>query len=159
MRDNTAATSAVKRAIAATGLTREQFASSAGISANTLRTFLNGQRWANTATLSKIEDALGWPRGRAEDIASGLASAEQGARDAPAPVNDPVDLTDLIAVTVNGSTVYIRPNPKYTREEVEAMAPVILAAVLRGVADATAPLADGVTARDVGHTSDSKPAD
>jgi transcriptional regulator with XRE-family HTH domain len=58
----------VRRAVAATGLTRAAFAKRAGVDAGTLGDFLDGKRWAQAPTRRKIERALKWPAGRISEL-------------------------------------------------------------------------------------------
>jgi transcriptional regulator with XRE-family HTH domain len=59
----------VRRAVAATGLTRVAFADRAKVDPGTLGDFLDGRRWPQAPTRRKIEKALGWPAGRISDLA------------------------------------------------------------------------------------------
>ena len=52
---------------------RTRFAARAGMDPKTLGDFLNGNRWSQGPTFSRIEAALGWPPGRIADIAAGGA--------------------------------------------------------------------------------------
>lgn len=140
MRDNRAAVDAVSRAIAAKGLSREGFAQAAGISPNTLRTFLNGQRWPNMATLGKVEAMLQWPAGRVEDIALGHETGGPQPTDAEVSPENPSDPRQSgrapIDVWVKGTRMVVWPDPNFTDEQIQAMAPEMLAAAMKIIAKA-----------------------
>jgi transcriptional regulator with XRE-family HTH domain len=133
------------------GLSSESLGKRAGLSANTIRSFLSGSRWPVAAGRRKIETALEWPAGLIEEIALGHASApEPTSVAAPA---EPANLPAPIEVVVGRTRMLVYPDPDYTAEQVQAMAPAILAAALKGIAEAVSP--DVVTPPAVGHTSDS----
>jgi hypothetical protein len=135
------------------GLSPESLGNQASVASNGIRSFLAGERWPNAASRTKIERALGWPTGRIEDIAlgnetDGLPPAEPA--DAPEPEGRTVELT------VNGGTrIKVWLSKDYTDEQVIAMGPAILAATLRGIADATSGASQSVTADPVGNPGDS----
>jgi transcriptional regulator with XRE-family HTH domain len=53
----------------AKGMTLQNLADEAGVFVGTVRDFLSGGRWPRARSLWKIEDALGWQRGRIATIA------------------------------------------------------------------------------------------
>lgn len=63
------ARAAVEDAINAAELTRQQFADLARVFVDTVSDFLNGKSWPRSRSLWRMEDALGWPRGRIAAIA------------------------------------------------------------------------------------------
>lgn len=71
----------VRRAVESFG-GRGKFAEKAGIDPGTLGDFLDGARWAQPRTRTKIEKALGWPAGLIMDIADGVL------QEVPPPVFD-----------------------------------------------------------------------
>lgn len=59
----------VEDALRAVGMTYANFADEAGLSVDTVRDFITGQRWPRARKQWQMEDALGWPRGRIDTIA------------------------------------------------------------------------------------------
>lgn len=66
-----AARMAVQREIAREGSDGVALGRRAGVHAQTVQTFLNGQRWPALKTLGKLDAALGWPVGTLSAIAEG----------------------------------------------------------------------------------------
>lgn len=64
----------VRRAVAATGMTRLAFADRAGVDPGTLGDFLDGKRWAQAPTQRKIEKALKWPAGQISELELGATN-------------------------------------------------------------------------------------
>lgn len=56
------------------GVTPRQLALRAQLSTGTVNDFLNGVRWPRTGSLGKIEAFLGWPPGRLDELADGVAA-------------------------------------------------------------------------------------
>ena len=67
---------AVRREVAPEG--RLAFAKRAGVDPGTLANFLDGTRWPQSRTLSKIEAAIGWPPGYIAELAEGSTTTEIG---------------------------------------------------------------------------------
>jgi hypothetical protein len=67
---------AVRREVAPEG--RLAFAKRAGIDPGTLGNFLDGTRWPQSRTLSKIEAAIGWTPGYIAELAEGSTTTEIG---------------------------------------------------------------------------------
>jgi hypothetical protein len=65
---------AVRREVAPEG--RLAFAKRAGVDPGTLAHFLDGTRWPQSRTLSKIEAAIGWPPGHIFELAEGSTTTE-----------------------------------------------------------------------------------
>jgi transcriptional regulator with XRE-family HTH domain len=65
---------AVRREVASEG--RLAFAKRAGVDPGTLAHFLDGTRWPQLRTLSKIESAIGWTPGYIADLAEGSTTTE-----------------------------------------------------------------------------------
>ncbi len=65
---------AVRREVASEG--RLAFAKRAGVDPGTLAHFLDGSRWPQLRTLSKIEAAIGWARGYISELAEGSSTTE-----------------------------------------------------------------------------------
>jgi hypothetical protein len=65
---------AVRREVAPEG--RLAFAKRAGIDPATLASFLDGTRWPQSRTLSKIEAAIGWSPGYIFELAEGRTTTE-----------------------------------------------------------------------------------
>jgi transcriptional regulator with XRE-family HTH domain len=65
---------AVRREVALEG--RLAFAKRAGVDPGTLANFLDGTRWPQSRTLSKIEAAIGWTPGYIFDLAEGSTTSE-----------------------------------------------------------------------------------
>ncbi|SDY94345.1 hypothetical protein SAMN05661080_05097 [Modestobacter sp. DSM 44400] len=65
---------AVRREVAPEG--RLAFAKRAGVDPGTLANFLDGIRWPQSRTLSKIEAAIGWAPGYVFDLAEGAITTE-----------------------------------------------------------------------------------
>ncbi len=65
---------AVRRQVASEG--RLAFAKRAGVDPGTLAHFLDGTRWPQLRTLSKIESAIGWTPGYIADLAEGSTTTE-----------------------------------------------------------------------------------
>jgi hypothetical protein len=63
----------VRREVDARG-GRGAFAKQAKIDPGTLGDFLDGIRWPHAKTRTKVEQALGWPAGRIEDLREGVAA-------------------------------------------------------------------------------------
>jgi hypothetical protein len=72
---------AVRREVAPEG--RLAFAKRAGVDPGTLANFLDGTRWPQSRTLSKIEAAIGWAPGYIVELAEGSTTTEIES-DAPA---------------------------------------------------------------------------
>lgn len=62
------ARAAVEDAINSAEMTPQQFADLAGVFVDTVRDFLNGSTWPRAKSLWRMEEALGWPRGRISAI-------------------------------------------------------------------------------------------
>lgn len=62
------ARAAVEDAINSSEMTPQQFADLAGVFVDTVRDFLNGNTWPRARSLWRMEEALGWPRGRISQI-------------------------------------------------------------------------------------------
>ena len=67
---------AVRREVAPEG--RLAFAKRAGVDPGTLAHFLDGTRWPQSRTLSKIEAAIGWAPGYIAELAEGSTTTEIG---------------------------------------------------------------------------------
>ena len=65
---------AVRRAVAPEG--RLAVAKRAGVDPGTLASFLDGTRWPQSRTLSRIEAAIGWTPGYVFDLAEGSTTTE-----------------------------------------------------------------------------------
>jgi hypothetical protein len=65
---------AVRREVAPEG--RLAFAKRAGVDPGTLASFLDGTRWPQSRTLSKIEAAIGWAPGYIFDLAEGSTTTK-----------------------------------------------------------------------------------
>jgi len=65
---------AVRREVAPEG--RLAFAKRAAVDPGTLAHFLDGTRWPQSRTLSKIEAAIGWAPGYISDLAEGSSTTE-----------------------------------------------------------------------------------
>src|SRR4028118_492237 len=65
---------AVRREVAPEG--RLAFAKRAGVDPGTLASFLDGTRWPQSRTLSRIEAAIGWTPGYIFDLAEGSTTTE-----------------------------------------------------------------------------------
>jgi hypothetical protein len=64
----------VRREVAPQG--RLAFAKRAGVDPGTLANFLDGTRWPQSRTLSKIEAAIGWAPGYISELAEGSTMTE-----------------------------------------------------------------------------------
>lgn len=95
----------VEDALRAAGMTYANFADEAGLSVDTVRDFITGQRWPRARKQWQMEDALGWPRGRIDTIAREYDVVTEDGGDQPpgqarslesAPEPQPtVDLSEL----------------------------------------------------------------
>lgn len=128
---------AIRRARNMAGLTQDQLAEKVGVSRRALG------EWETTGKVSgdrlqQLVAVLG------DDLAELLSRPSAGAP---------------IEIVIDGTRLVVHPNPAYTPEQVQAMAPAILAAALRGIAEATSNAAESVTAKEVGNPADSPVAD
>lgn len=90
-----AARMAVQREIARAGSDGVTLGRQAGVHAQTVQSFLNGQRWPALKTLGRIDTALGWPVGTLSAIAEG--GYPEGVVDpAPDTVSGPSDTGDSL---------------------------------------------------------------
>lgn len=78
-----AARAAVMAQLRQREVSQRQFAKLARISPGTANDFLNGVRWPISQTLAKIEEFLGWPPGRIDQIERGLVSPDAPVAMAP----------------------------------------------------------------------------
>lgn len=57
------------------GMTAASLSRATGVHVDTIRDFLNGNRWPRATSLAKIEDHFEWPAGRIDRIARGVEDA------------------------------------------------------------------------------------
>lgn len=84
----------------AAGLTYQTLADLTGVSVDTVRDFMTGERWPRTSSQWKIEEQLHWPRGRITALAREFQEMAEGAgRRGPKAVRSAVtiDLSPLPA--------------------------------------------------------------
>lgn len=103
-----AARMAVQREIAREGSDGVALGRRAGVHAQTVQTFLNGQRWPALKTLGKLDTALGWPVGTLSAIAEGGYPEGVTLDPEPGNVSAPPDTDD--------SLLFLRP-PGVTDQE------------------------------------------
>jgi len=132
MRDNQAAISAVQQAMSEQGMSAEALGNRARVSPNTIRNFLEGRSWPRIANLGAMEEALGWPAGRIEDIALGLAAAPDDP--APAPT-DQAPAWKPMEISYGGVTVTVRvdADAEFTDEEAAELLPEVFQLTMRKV--------------------------
>lgn len=94
------------------GVTPRQLALRAQLSTGTVNDFLNGVRWPRTGSLGKIEAFLGWPPGRLDELADGVA-----ADTAPEQDDDAAVLTGVLLDIDPGAFADLDP-----AEQAEAVA-------------------------------------
>lgn len=109
-------------------MSAEALGNTAGISPNTVRTFLAGESWPVVATLGKIEAALDWPAGRIEDLALGYATTRSASEDVVALPADLNDLPAPIEIVIDGVTVTVQMTAEGTEDQAWETAHLILEA-------------------------------